>query len=369
MRLVNPAIAVDGRVLLEPKSGGVFEYADNVLKALREQGHTPHVWANSLAPSTNEAISTMTHWPNKALNAAWWLTDRPGLGSLVGVTPDVFWAPNQNFIPATSGARFVLTVHDLSFERYPEFFSLKQRLWHRAVNPKKLCQRADALLAVSEHTKRDLIELYGIAPDKITVTYPGFTNLTYAQDVMPMRLPERYILHVGAMEPRKNQRSLIDAFGQLKTLVGMSDVKLILVGPDGWRNREIRNAIRGASHADDILTFGFVNPREKAELYRRASVFAFPSFYEGFGLPALEAMAAGAPVVASFASSLGEVVGDAGILIDPYRPLELAEALVSILESPAFAARLSEHGRDRAGRFTWKSCAEKTAGVFHSLAV
>lgn len=365
---------MDGRCLLNPESGGVFAYASNVLRALRRRNDLDlRVWANAAAGAKPEVVDRLTRWPNKLLHASILLTGRPRLDRMSGGS-DVFWMPNLHVAAVSPSVRLALTVHDLSFERYPEFFSLKQRLWHAAVRPRELCRRADALIAVSASTKRDLVELYGIAPEKITVTHHGvsaaYRAATQSSDSKMThmgqngtRLPERFILHVGALEPRKNHLALLDAFALLKTRPTHGDLNLVLAGPRGWRNGEILRAIATHPNRADIRLLGFVPEAEKPSLYRLASVFAFPSFYEGFGLPPLEAMASGTPVVAGFASSLGEVVGDAGILIDPYRPAELADALDGVLSSSTLAAELSRRGKNKAQAFTWEACAERTSNA------
>ncbi len=367
MDSVNPLILADGRALLDPKGGGVFEYANRLIPALKEAGLDIRTWANSFAPAEAAHVDVMTRWPNKILNAGMKFgLKAPAFAGAV-TRPARYWMPNLNFAAVPQDMPLVLTVHDLSFERYPEFFSPKRRMWHTAVGPKALCRRADAIIAVSENTKRDLIELYDIEPEKIHVTYLGVS--TPAASRQPSAaLPARYILHVGALEPRKNHLALIDAFHALKQDPAFGDLGLVLAGPEGWNNEPIVRAIESSSWRKDIVRLGFVAPEEKAALYRDAAVFAFPSFHEGFGLPPIEAMASGTPVVASFAASLGEVVGDAGLLVDPYRPAELAEALRAVLTSPSLSEKLSERGKENAARFSWAACAETTAGVFQSLA-
>jgi glycosyltransferase involved in cell wall biosynthesis len=318
----------------------------------------------------------LTRWPNKLLNAGMRLAAAPAVDRLAGGNADLLWVPNLNFLAASPGLPLALTVHDLSFERYPEFFSTRRRLWHGAVGPRDLCLRAAAVLAVSEHTKRDLVELYGLPPERIAVTHEGCDPSFFeapdasalAEAATRLRLPERFILHVGALEPRKNHQALLDAFHQLKPQSSFADLGLVLAGPKGWQNGPIRHAIARSPYRESIRLLGFVGTEDRRALYRLASVFAFPSFYEGFGLPPLEAMASGAPTVASFASSLGEVVGDAGILIDPYRPSELADAMAAALESGTLAEELSERGRARAAMFSWEACAKKTAAAFERAA-
>ncbi|HJV32493.1 MAG TPA: glycosyltransferase family 1 protein [Patescibacteria group bacterium] len=365
-RNVNPRLLIDGRALLEPAGGGVFEYARRVAEALKASGRfDATVWANAWKTGAAPGIDALTHVPNKLLHASMRFAGRPSLSEMAGQEPDALWMPNAHFAPAEPGVPLVLTVHDLSYEIYPEFFSPKQRLWHRAVDPRALARRAAAILAVSETTKRDIIERWGVPPERVTVTLEGAPRRTAApvDDAgvrARLRLPERFILHVGALEPRKNHLGLLDAYHQLRPLSRFHGLGLVLAGPPGWNNAGILRAIRRSPYRNDIRLLGYVAESERAALYRLASVFAFPSFYEGFGLPPVEAMAAGLPVVASHAGAIGEVVGDAGVLTDPYRPSELSDALAAVLDSPSLAALYAERGRKRAAAFDWNECAKKT---------
>ena len=381
MPLANTRMLIDGRALLDPKSGGVFEYASRLTAELSRQSPDRYaVWANAWrrqpsAFSLQPSAVRVTHWPNKLLHAGILSFKAPKIDRLAGLRPSAFWAPNPHFIALSPGIPLVLTVHDLSLEKYPEFFSSKQRLWHRAVDPARLCRRSAVILAVSERTKDDLVRLYGVPPEKIAVTEEGcderFFNPPDSAGLEAVKkrfaLPDRFILHVGALEPRKNHRSLIDAFNLLKSGPRFADLGMVFAGPPGWKNHEILAAVGRSPYRRDIRLLGFVDREAQRALYRLAGVFAFPSFDEGFGLPPLEAMASGAPVVASFAGALGEVVGDAGVLVDPYRPAELADALAAVLDSPSLAARLSERGKIRARTFTWERCARATSAVFDAV--
>lgn len=375
MTSVKRHVMIDGRPLLEPKGGGVFEYTSRLVQALQEHDrHTYHVWANQLqrAPIRVGQPVRMTRWPNKALHAGIRFLNKPTLDSFSEKTPDIFWAPNPHFISLSENIPLALTVHDLSYERYPEFFSSKRRLWHKAINPRGLAKRASAILAVSEHTKRDLVELYDVPEERIHVTHEGCSEAFFKKaDEQQLRevrkkyhLPEHFILHVGTLEPRKNHQALITSFELLKKNPRYRDLSLVLAGPRGWKNADILAAVRKSPERVSIKLLGFVDPEDRPALYQSALLFAFPSFYEGFGLPPLEAMASGTPVVASFASSLGEIVGNAGLLIDPYRPADIADALESALESPSLRATLAHRGREQAKKFTWDKCAQKTAEVF-----
>ncbi|HTK60272.1 MAG TPA: glycosyltransferase family 1 protein, partial [Candidatus Baltobacteraceae bacterium] len=342
---VNPTLLIDGRALLEPAGGGVFEYARRLTRALKASGRFDcRVWANAWHAEKAPDVDILTRVPNKLLHASMRFAGRPTISAAAGVRPSALWMPNAHFSPEESGVPLVLTVHDLSYELYPEFFSAKQRLWHHAVDPRSLARRAAAILAVSETTKRDVVARWGVAPERVTVTLEGAPTAA-APDRASLdavrtrfRLPERFILHVGALEPRKNHLGLLDAFHQLRPQARFNGLGLVLAGPAGWNNGPILRAIRNSPYRADIRLLGYVTEADRAALYRSASVFAFPSFYEGFGLPPLEAMAAGLPVVASHAGAIGEVVGDAGILTDPYRPAEIADALAAVLDSSSLAA-------------------------------
>ncbi len=367
---------MDGRALLEPSSGGVFEYARQLSNALKASERVRlEVWANATQARPSEFVDTRTRIPNKLLNAAMRLCGRPRVDLFAKTKPTLCWLPNPNFLALSPAVPLALTIHDLTFETYPEFFSIKQRLWHRAVSPRTLAERASLLFAVSETTKRDVVERWGLPADRITVTHEGvspefFNAPTHAQLQhlrSVHRLPERFILHVGALEPRKNHLGLLEAYHQLRPQARYANLGLVLAGPAGWNNTELFQAIRRSPYRDEIHTLGYVDDLERRCLYRLASLLAFPSFYEGFGLPPLEAMASGLPVVASHAGALSEVVADAGLLTDPYRPTELAAAIAAVLDSPSLAARYVERGRERAKRFTWAACAKKTEEAMRRL--
>jgi len=246
----------------------------------------------------------------------------------------------------------VVTVHDLAFLIYPETCSLRSRLWWNFAWPRSL-KRADCIGAVSLQTKEDIVRLYGIPESKIAVIYPhvSFSREDVSEEKMRQviakyHLPEKYILHVGAPHKRKNLGGLVDAFRILKS-AGDIPHKLVLVGPNGWDLKNLVSRIHGLNLEAEIVLTGYVPDEEIRAIYGGADVFAFPSFYEGFGYPPLEAMSRGTPVVLANASSLPEVSGDAAVYANPHDSEDIAAKIRSVLMSPETTASLRQKGYER----------------------
>lgn len=359
-------IAIDIRSMLEPQRCGVATYAAEVTRRLcadRERDHVLFCNAGGrrIPDDVPAAGPNVTHrffrYPNRLLNASVAVLRRPLFERFVP-DADAVYLPNLNFIETRKP--LFLTVHDLSFLRYPRFFSRKQRLWHRLVRPDRLIRDATGIIAVSSHTKDDVAELFGVPPERITVASPAVDRRYFSADATATALVRNryglrrpYVLSLGALEPRKNITGLIAAFEGLD-----EDVDLVITGGKGWLNREIFDRATRSPAKDRIRFLGYVPETHKPGLYAGARVFAYPSFYEGFGMPPLESMAAGTPVAASATSSLGEVVGGAGLLIDPHDAGDLRDALRSLIEDDTLRARCIARGRERAEAFTWERTAD-----------
>ena len=268
---------------------------------------------------------------------------------------DVFYSPDFALPPTLRGTRTLLTVHDLSFLHYPNHFVPKLVRYLRNVVPRSVA-RADRVLADSQATHDDLIEHLGTPGEKIDVLYSGVSERfsPASESGERDRLQERYAigerpyaLSVGTLQPRKNYPRLIEAFGQVDT-----EAELLIAGGKGWLVEEIDAA--AARHAGDVRLLGFVDDGDLPALYRNATLFAFPSLYEGFGLPVLEAMACGTPVVCSNTSSLPEVAGEAALLVDPTRVDAIAAAIDRALSDRELRETLVERGLAQAARFTWE---------------
>ena len=262
----------------------------------------------------------------------------------------------------------VLTVHDLIFRRYPGHHKPLNR-WYLNLTMPLYCRRATRIIAVSEQTKRDVIAAYGIPAEKITVIYeaaaPGF-GLRDAETVAAARrryrLPDRYLLSVGTIEPRKNLGRVLTAFERLRD-AGQVDA-FVIVGKPGWLYDDFFAQLEASPAKQAVLFPGWVEDADLPAIYAGASVVAFPSEFEGFGLPALEAMACGAPVVCSNTSSLPEIAGDAALLVDPADTDQIAHALGRVLREPDLADEMRRRGCAQAARFSWARAAAETARVY-----
>lgn len=368
-------IGIDIRSLAAGRRTGVEEYTIGLLRELFRMGgeHEYVLFFNAWGKaepdlSWAEGFSNVSvkrfRIPNKLLNLSLWYLKRPFLDQLIGGV-DVFFMPNLNFAAFSKGVKVIVTAHDLSFEFFPETFSRKQRLWHFAVNFRSLLRRANAVIAVSKSTKDDLVTRYGIPETKIHVIHSGIDERFAPMDRNDLsllavqekyHLPYKFILYLGTIEPRKNLGALLSAFEVLhRAAVGedLARYELVLAGRPGWKYEELFRSIDRSPIKEKIRVLGFVEDSDKPALYNLASVFVYPSLYEGFGFPPLEALACGTPVIASHSASLPEVVGEAGVLIDPYRPDEILQALRGVLGDKTYQATLRERALAKRRYFTW----------------
>lgn len=373
-------IGIDIRCLTEGKRTGVEEYVLNILENIFELDKTneyvlflnsfsrPKTDLEQFAKYSNVRVKYL-RIPNKILNFMFWYLRWPKLDKLAGGT-DVFFMPNINFSAFSKKTKLVATIHDLSFEHYPETFSLKRRLWHAFVNPRRMARMADKIFAVSDSTKNDLLKTYGVSLDKVSVVKNGLSanfreidrnNIKLLDAKEEYKLPYKFILYLGTIEPRKNIIGLIKAYNQLRSLKNpeLDKYKLAIMGATGWKFEKILNEITKSPYRKDIITTGYVCDFDKEYIYNLASLFVYPSFFEGFGFPPLEAMACGVPVIVSNNSSLPEVAGDAGILVDPNLPDEIYQAMKEILLHKNLAEKLKQEGIKQAKKFHWQKSAEE----------
>lgn len=274
------------------------------------------------------------------------------------------------YLPLFPPCPCVLTVHDLAIYRYPAAFRFANRTLGRRLFEASV-RRAAALIAVSEATKRDLMALLGVAPERVTVVPeaadPIFRAPIAPEDVERVRgtygLPRPYVLSVATAEPRKNLPRLLDAFCACRPLLDPG-LQLVLVGGRGWLAGPLETKFRHLEAGGVVKVTGYVPRADLPGLYAGAAAFAYPSLYEGFGLPVLEALASGSPTLTSSCSSLPEVAGDAAVLVDPTSADDIAAGLCRLLRDAALARDLRNRGPARAARFTWSATARRTIEVY-----
>lgn len=259
----------------------------------------------------------------------------------------------------------IITVCDLSFVRHPEWHPVDRVKYFEEYCLPKLGQ-VEAVITISEFSRREILNLLNVDQDKIYVTPLGVDQSFTPGKNRMQGLPERYILYVGNPEPRKNLQMLLYAYRSLPKNL-QERYPLVLAGAKGWHTNEIKKTLRSFHKDGKIISTGYIPQALLPDLYRGASLFVYPSLYEGFGLPVIEAMACGVPVITSNTTSLPEVVGDAGVLVNPYDIDELREALHELLINEKMGSEMIERGLERAKLFTWEKCARETLDVYEKL--
>lgn len=278
---------------------------------------------------------------------------------------DVLYSPDF-LLPPTRARRTIVTIHDLSYLRVPECFppTLKSYL-DRAV-PRSL-RRADLVLADAQSTRNDLLELYGVSPERVQVLYSG-VDKRFSPNI-PMNeqervrskydLHSRYLLSVSTIQPRKNYVRLIQAFSNMKPQT--PNLRLLISGGKGWMYEEVYSTVEKLGLGDRVLLPGFAAEQDLPALYAMATLFVYPSLYEGFGLPVAEAMASGVPVVCSNASSLPEVAGSAALYFNPLDVRAMQDAIERALDDESMRKDLRQKGLDQVQQFSWDRAAQELA--------
>ena len=372
-------IGIDIRMLARGTKSGVEEYIINLLSnMLRLDSNIKYkLFYNGYKKVELEydflKLSNVTlkefKIPNRLFDFSSQYFNYPKIDNLLGGV-DIFFSPHIFSAPVSKNCKVVTTFHDLSFENHKEFYSASKNYWHFSMNPKSQAQRSNKIIAVSESTKKDLIKIYKIEAEKIKIIYSGINqvfSIKYSVSSISKikekyNLPEKYILYLGTLEPRKNIIGLIKAFEILNAKYRIPNTKyhLVIAGSKGWLYEDIFKTVQNSPVKNDIIFTGFVENKDKSALYDLADLFVYPSFYEGFGFPPLEAMTAGTPVITSNFSSLPEAVGNAAIMVNPYNLDELAKAIEMILTDEKLRDVLIKRGFEQTKKFSWQNCAEKT---------
>lgn len=379
-------IGIDIRTLMDAQYSGVSEHTFNLIsEILKLDNYNEYrLFYNSfgafskIPEFTGKNVETVKYnYPNKVLNYLLFnFFNYPKIDKELGV--DLFFMPHINFIGLSKAGKSLITIHDLSFLRNPEFFSWRKNFWHKMVDVKKLIRQFDRIVAVSENTKQDVMEICGIDENKIKVIYPGlgaeFLNIAITEDKskdikIKYSLPDKFILYLGTVEPRKNVDGIIRAYGEMRNInKELDDIKLVIAGGRGWKYDKIYREWKSSEFRGDIKFLGYVDRKDKTYLYNLASVFVYPSFYEGFGFPPLEAMASGIPVITSYAASLPEVAGGAVLMVNPYNINNIAKAIAEILTDENLRNKLVEKGLERAKKFSWEKTAKEYLEIIKQIA-
>jgi glycosyltransferase involved in cell wall biosynthesis len=387
-------IGIDVRPLQDPVARGVSSYARPLIEEMIRQqrpeafrffaagvrGETSHNFETEVSPQTKHL-----RLPSKLVNFGMRVLGSPTLDGQLG-TNRVFM-PNLNFWAVGEQANLTVTVHDLSFLVDPTWYSAKERAWHRAIDVPGLLRRADNIITLSRHTKRELVEMLDIDEGKIHHIAPGVPLSSFPRrresndnrsNDRPIELDPRrslsrattrdggdektidekpfdfpYILFIGALERRKNIAGALAAFAAAAERIPNTHFVLAGAGPSTW-------PVANGSWYERVHFLGPVTPERKGALLRNASALFLPSFYEGFGFPPLEAMSVGVPVVASSAGALPETIGSAGLLLDPQDTGGFADALVAACTDQELRQILKNRGEERANSFSWSRCADET---------
>lgn len=378
--MILSTIAIDYTPAYE-QGGGIGRYVRELVAALAlEDSHSAYrlfvsgaTAAKLPAPPGPNFTWKPTSIPPKWLARLWHRTQLPLPVELATGPVDLYHATDFVLPPTRRSTRTLLTVHDLSFVRVPEAASPGLKAYLDRVVPRSV-QRADFILADSQATKDDLMRLYGVSAEKIDVLLSGvdarFKRVSDADIILTTRrrhaIGERpYIFAVGTIQPRKNYERVILALAALR---GRGhDLALVIAGGKGWLEDPIYQTIRDTGMQDFVHLIGFVDDADLPALYSSAVCLAFPSLYEGFGLPILEAMACGTPVVTANVSSLPEVAGDDALLVDPYDQDAITNAIERLVTDETLRQRLVQGGYERVKQFTWSASARKLHQIYSAL--
>ena len=358
-------IAIDASRTVVARRTGTERYSLELIRALLRirPAHEYLLYFNQAPPP--DLIPPGAHWAARVIPQTRLWTHLRLSRTLAEDRPNVLFVP-AHVLPIRHPPRSVVTVHDLGFHFYPEAHPVTSRLYLE-LSTRWAARQATRLIAVSEHTARDLERVYAVPRERIRVVYEG-VDLTFRpvrEGAAVEQVRQRYeidsrpyLLAVGTLQPRKNLSGLLRALRIL--LDGGAVLQLVLVGQAGWGTTALETELDRLALRPHVRLTGYVPDEDLPALYSGALAYVQPSFYEGFGLTVLEAMACGAPVIAANSSSLPEVVGGAGLLVDPLRPAEIAAAIQRLVESSYLRSQLAAAGPRRAAEFTWERCARET---------
>lgn len=369
---INMKLAIDASRANNEKRTGVENYAFHVIQELKKilpPGITVILYSREalkgqLAEFPRHWSSKVLHWPPKRL----WTQLRLSFEMLIH-KPDMLFIPAHVF-PFIHPAKTIMTVHDIAALRYPETYNWFER-WYSVWSARYAVKKLWKIITPSEFTKQELIDFFGAPASKIKVTPLGldeeFLTSSSENDIQStlkkFRITKPFIMSLGRLEEKKNTARIVEAFDSVKK---NHDIQLVLAGNPGFGYEKTLQQILKSPHKNDIIQTGWISSAESKQLLHATKVFVFPSLYEGFGLPVLEAFASGVPVIATRGHSVEEIAGDAVLYTDPNAVDEIANKIKQCLENEADGSALIEKGKKRVSMYTWKKTAEQTARLFLS---
>jgi glycosyltransferase involved in cell wall biosynthesis len=377
-------IGIDGNEANVSKRVGISEYAYWLLHFFAEfaaKGKTPGVtFVIYLKQRPVKALPKETaNWKYKIVGPGkfWTQFGLPLNLFLSKPRPDVFFSPTH-YAPRFSPAPSVISVMDLSFLSFPEMFN-KSDMYQLKNWTKYSVKKATKVLTISNSSRNDIIETYQVPEEKVLTIYPGIKQTVtleprvYAMNELKAKygVSDKYVLFVGTLQPRKNIGRLIEAFSKVKKQASRSasdDVQLVVIGKRGWLYEEILAAPEKFGIEDSVKFLEGINDDELTVFYKHALVYVLPSLYEGFGLPVVEAMKHGCPVITSNISSLPEAGGDAAIYVDPENVDDIAKKITKVISDKDLRRELSEKGKKQAAKFNWETTAKETLKVLVDVA-
>ncbi|MCJ7740899.1 glycosyltransferase family 4 protein [Candidatus Microgenomates bacterium] len=379
-------IGIDGNEANTPERVGIGEYAFQLLKniAVMDKKNDYDILLKN-DPQTS-LPKEKENWHYKVFGPRFFWTQfaLPARLLLKSGRYDVFFSPTH-YAPRYVNCPLVISVMDLSYIYFPEMFKKKDlyqlRLW-----TDYSVRKADRIMTISQYSKSAIVDYYKVPAEKVVVTYPGYNKENYklsfdcAQggQITKYKLKMNkirhkykingdYILFVGTLQPRKNLVRLIEAFAILKEDSSCSNLQLVIVGKKGWLYEKIFEKVKQLNLKNEIIFLDYISEDDLPVLYQGASCFVLPSLYEGFGIPAVEAMACGCPIAVSNVSSLPEIVGEAGVTFDPLDVNDMAKSIKSLLTDNRLREELVRKGLERVKLFDWKECTKKTLSVLQVL--
>ena len=377
-------VAIDIRSLTAPHKTGVGVVTESLVRSMAVQ--SPNDTFLLFATGTEETLMNLPPFrepnivlapltiPNKLASILWTSPIGPSMEYFLPQQPDVWLFPHAHLFKTR--LPYVAIFHDAALRTVPECFTFKDHLRAKVTNEDRVFRNAKHIIAVSEHSKADAAEYYSVPSERIIVAPLGVDHIQYIPREQSSDKSYRaaydlnhpYLLALATREPRKNLDSVIAAYTQFRSK-STSTIPLVLAGAKGWKTEHVDRAIASSPHRNDIHEVGYVPEKHKPALYRGATAFLFPSLYEGFGLPVLEAMACGTPVITSTTSAIPALVGNAALLVDPLNVTDIQHALHHLIDEPHGAALrsiLRLRGIARAKEYSWENTANVVLGALRN---